>query len=698
MVTTYADLEVSLRRLDGDGVTAGIRFSPPGSDGDVRVADEVVLTFDLTKLDEVRYDPAEHGALLAGSLFAGGVADAFARARQEAASEDAPLRVRLLIAPTADRLHHLRWETLRDPETGASLLTNERVLFSRYLTSRDWRPVGVSPKSDLDALVVVANPTGLESWTVGDQPLAPVDVDGELARARAGLRSMPVKELPSGGTATLAGLVDGLRDGPEVLYLVCHGFLAKDEPQLLLEGEDGSVERVSGGELLARLAELPRLPRLVVLASCQSGGSGGTSRDEGALAGLGPRLAELGVPAVLAMQGNVTMSTVETFVPAFFEELDRDGQIDRAVAVARSKVGDRPDWWMPVLFMRLQSGRLWYVPGFSTSGSGYERWPALLGHIRRGRCLPIIGPGLSDQLLGPRETIARGWADRYRFPMAVQDEDDLADVAQYLWATQDMEFLVDELRGYLRLKVDEHREELPEELRGAGSGDQPVAPPDLDALVNALWERRRAADPAEPYSVIASLPLPIYVTTQPVGLLTAALKAAGKDPRVDYCRWTLDADWPPSVYEQDPGYVPSEAAPLVYHVFGHHAIERSLVLTVDNYLDFLIGVTANKASVPPAVLRAFSDGVLFFLGFRIDEWAFRVVFRTIMNLQGTGRRQYSHVAAQIDPEGSRTQSPEGARRYLERYLQWSQVDLYWGSSESFVRDLAAQWAGGQAGA
>lgn len=694
-MTTAADLEIALRRLDGDTATAGIRFSPPGSDGDVRMADDVPLTFNLAKLDELRYDPSEYGAVLSGSLFAGGVADAFAKARQEASSKDAPLRVRLLVAPTAERLHHLRWETLRDPDTGTSLLTTERVLFSRYLTSRDWRPVGVSPKSDLDALVVVANPTALEAWSVGDHPLTPVDVAGELGRARAGLRTMPVAELASGGTATLDRLVDGLRGGAEILYLVCHGFLARGEPQLLLEAEDGAVDRVSGGELLARLAELPRLPRLVVLASCQSAGSGGTSLDEGALAGLGPRLAELGVPAVLAMQGNVTMKTVETFMPAFFEELDRDGQIDRAVAVARGRVSDRPDWWMPVVYMRLRSGRLWYVPGFSTAGSGYERWPALLNHVRRGRCLPIIGPGLSDSLLGTREGIARVWADRFRFPMSVHDGDDLADVAQYLWATQDKEFPVDELRGYLELKIDEFRAELPEEVRASVAEGSPLPAADLDRLVNALWEVRRRANPAEPYSILASLPFPIYVTTQPVGLLTAALKAAGKEPRVDFCRWNLDVDWPPSVYDEDPAFVPTEATPLVYHLFGHLAIEGSLVLTADSYFDFLIGLTANKASVPPAVLRALTDRVLLFLGFRVDEWDFRVVFRTIMNLQGTGRRNYSHVAAQIDPEGSRTQSPEGARRYLEQYLQWSQVDLYWGSSEAFMRDLGVRWNEGR---
>lgn len=692
-MTASADLEIALRRLDGQTAAVELRFSPPGSDGDVRLGDEASASFVLDQLEALAYDTGEYGALLGRCLLAGPVGEAFAKARQDADSAGAPLRVRLFVAPTAERLHALRWEALRDPTGGASLLTNQNVLFSRYLASRDWRPVGVAPKSDLDAVVLVANPKGLGEWQPGGQALAPVDVAGELARARAGLGTMPVVELADPGTATLDGLVKALASGPEVLYLACHGFLAGGEPQLLLEGEDGTAVRVGGAELLARLAELPVLPRLVVLASCQSGfGDDATSVDGGALAGLGPRLAEIGVPAVVAMQGNVSMATVAAFMPAFFAELDRDGQIDRAMAVARGAVRERPDWWMPVLFMRLKSGRLWYVPGFGGSGTGFERWPGLVNDIRRGRSLPILGPGMSDGLLGPREHIARGWAERYQFPMAPHEQDDLADVAQFLWATQGRQLPIDELRDYLQEVVDRHRDELPDDLRAQVAPGTLLAPADLDRLITAVWAARGGGSAADPYSVVAGLPFPVFVTTQPVGLLAAALAAAGKQPRVDYCRWNDDADWPPSPYDADPAYVPSVEAPLVYHLFGHLAVERSLVLTADSYFDFLIGLTANRAAIPSDVTSALSDRALLFLGFRVDEWDFRVVFRSIMNLQGRGRTELSHVAAQIDPEGTQTVSPAGARRYLEKYLQCSQVDLYWGSTEAFVRDLQQNWA------
>ena len=60
-------------------------------------------------------------------------------------------------------------------------------------------------------------------------------------------------------------------------------------------------------------------------------------------------------------------------MPAFFRALAKEGgQIDRAMGVARDRAAnaDCDDYWMPALFMRLRTGRLWYVPGLSSGTSG----------------------------------------------------------------------------------------------------------------------------------------------------------------------------------------------------------------------------------------------------------------------------------------------------------------------------------------
>jgi len=679
----HADLEIGLHRHDADSYRVELRFSQPESDADVRLAQRgpSLARFDLDQLRELALDDAAYGQCLSDSLFADpGIRTAFAQARAAAQTQDVPLCLRLFIGPSAPELHSLRWETLRDPQDGSPLLTGEHLLFSRYLSSRDWRPVRLRPRAELRALVVIADPTGLADYQPGGRPLVPVDVAGELERAESGLGNIPVTPLASGGSATLNNVTAHLRDGYDVLYLTCHGALIEGQPYLWLEDEAGGVAVVAGDKLVTRLRELRQRPRLVALVSCQSAGRGS---DEGALAALGPRLAEAGIPAVLAMQGNVTMQTVAQFMPIFFQELQRDGQIDRAMAVARGTVRGRSDWWMPVLFMRLRSGRLWYTPGFADERRELEKWPALLRHVRRGRCTPILGPGLTESLLGSRREIAQRWAETYHFPMASHDREDLPQVAQYLAVNQDHTFPRDELGEYLRREIlRRYGDDLPGDLRGAS----------LDDLITAAGAQRREREAAEPHRVLAQLSLPIYITTDPSNLLTEALAAAGKEPQVELCRWNEDMALLPSIYDDEPTYRPNVQRPLVYHLFGQIQELDSLVLTEDDYFDYLIGVTRDKDLIPGVVRRALADTALLFLGFRMDDWNFRVLFRSIMSQEGGGRRKkYAHIAVQIDPEEGRILEPERARRYLESYFQDADISIYWGSAEDFVQELQRRW-------
>ena len=694
-MTNYAHLEVGLHRRDADSYTMELRYTPPEGDVDIRLVHRGLspLSLDAQQLRSRAADPDAYGLLLTESLFADEeMRAAFAKARTGAEAAGASLRLCLFVGPSAPELHSLRWETLRDPEDESHLLLGEHVLFSRYLSSADWSPVRVRSRADLRALVVIANPANLDRYQPGGRPLHGLDVEAELARARSGLGSMVVDALASGGTATLSNLVGHLRgaagNGPyDVLYLVCHGALIDGEPRLWLEDEKGNTAVLAGGELVTGLSEMREKPRLVVLASCQSAGKGDAScsSDEGVLAALGPRLAEAGVAAVLAMQGNITMHTAAKFLAVLFREMDRDGQIDRAVAVARGAVRHCGDWWMPVLFMRLKTGRLWYAPGFADDRRGLKKWPALLRHVKDGHCTPILGPGLTEPLIGSRREIARRWAETYNFPMASHACDDLPQVSQYLAVNQDRMFPRSELAEYLRKSIlERYGHTLPEDGQAHSLG----------ALISSVGAQAREQDPAEPHLVLAGLPFPMFITTEPSSLLDDALSAAGKDPRVEICRWNERVEREPSVYDDDPEYWPTAQRPLVYHLFGRISLPDSLVLTEDDYFDYLIGLTSNSDLVPIAVRRALSDTALLFLGFHMDDWNFRVLFRSIMSQEGRARRgRYAHVAVQIDPEEGRILEPERARRYLESYFQDADISIYWGSVEDFIRELQQRVSG-----
>jgi len=323
---SYAELEIGLHRSQGDQYEVELRFNNPKSEGatlPVRGATAV----DTQALLELQLRPKDYGDALSSILFSHkDVAVEYAKVKTAAESSDQFLRVKLFIGPSAPELHPLRWELLNDPDTHAPLATSEKILFSRFGASNNWRTIRLRAKADLRALVAVSGPSNL-----ADYQLAAVDIKGEIKRACENLKGIDITVSGKDTPLTLNRLIDGLRDNKiDILYLVCHGALAPKGPRLWLQDETRKVAVTGGDELAQPTSELAEPPRLVVLASCESAGSERVSASNklaaGELVTLAPRLAEAGVPAVLAMQGNISMETVKKAMPVFFAELLRDGQ------------------------------------------------------------------------------------------------------------------------------------------------------------------------------------------------------------------------------------------------------------------------------------------------------------------------------------------------------------------------------------
>lgn len=350
-----ADLELSFYKLGENRYKVEMRFTQPDSAADIRAGMQNTISFhlDASTLRQFISEPLEYGKFLADALFADPeMRLGWQKVCTSAQTLGVPLRVRLLIDSSAPELGSLYWETLVDPDSHMPLFVGENLFITRYLSSNNWRPVKLRSKSTLQALIVAANPAGLVNYQ-----MAPVDVAGELGRVKAALDNISVAELPNavGNHASIDTIMGNLRQGYDILYIVAHGAMVNGLPFIWLETDDGEIARLPGNDLIARFSELAQPPSLIVLASCESAGKG--SGD--AFQALGPKLAEAGIPAVLAMQGRISMNTVKMFMPTFFRELNKDGQIDRALAVARGVVRNQNDFWMPVLFMRLKNGKIW---------------------------------------------------------------------------------------------------------------------------------------------------------------------------------------------------------------------------------------------------------------------------------------------------------------------------------------------------
>lgn len=345
-MTAAVDLELTLRPA-GQGYGAEARCLPPGSDAPIDAAAMVVI--DVARLRALTSDPAAYGLALGQMVLVQAISRALDQARVAAQRAGVPLRLRLVVPP---ELHLLRWETLRDPaDPDAPLLTTGgQLLFSRYLSSADWTPVQPRPLGGRRALALLASPSDIDDWG-----LVPFDLAAERALVEQSLGEIPATVLGA-GQATLGALEQALRGGPDILYILAHGRVDDaGETTLYLEGADGKTTPVRGSEVAARIAEQAVRPQLVILGTYESAGDGHGE----ALLALGPRLAQEGVPAVLVMQGRVTLETLGAFLPACLRALAEDGRIDQAVSHARGLVRERADFWAPVLFLRLQNGRLY---------------------------------------------------------------------------------------------------------------------------------------------------------------------------------------------------------------------------------------------------------------------------------------------------------------------------------------------------
>jgi hypothetical protein len=672
----------------------------------------------------------EYGQELARSLFGPKeILAKFASARQ-ATKGELPLRLRLWIEPDAAALHRLCWEllhdpkSLEDPEKPADWLATDQTLpLSRYIPSRDERRVVPRPFDSLRALVVVANPLDLEDHSDEHKvKLTPIKVAEEVARARQALGTIPVTLLCSepgleaDGLPTLEQILTHLgQGGHDVLYLVAHGVLEGDNPLLWLEGDDREAKVISGvdtkdgfGEpvlgFVARLGKLPVLPRLVVLASCESAnpakaGPGHpaaeeagepASRDTLTWTALGPLLAKEGVPAVVAMQGPVTMETVGKFMPAFFAGLRDDGNIDRAMAAARGVVQDRWDWWMPVLFSRLHDGLLFSSYGWMVLEESDPFWDTLLDNIIRDKkCTPILGPGVSSNFLPSPAEVARSLAARSEYCLS-RSNDNLPQVAQFyeVYQPASLKWYVTDIlaKGFVRKMKERNVEVAPV----VGSLSKTIEDAGWSELAQELYEN-------EIHHQLADFRQPLYVTTNFDNFMALALRSKLKPGDVETVyQEVLPWRRKSSEHGGEPGWEldhpPSKTQHVVLHLFGTDSHDGPMVLAEDHYLKFLARAHREPRDLVPDSLRAaLGWNSLLFLGYDLHDPAFKLILQGL--LVDRSEAPYRSVAVQLDPSLFDEDHRAAALKYLKNYFVSidTRLDVYWGSPHQFVAELHRRW-------
>jgi hypothetical protein len=283
-----------------------------------------------------------------------------------------------------------------------------------------------------------------------------------------------------------------------------------------------------------------------------------------------------------------------------------------------------------------------------------KTWSILLERIQEKRCTPFLGAGACYGALPLGADLARDLAEADAYPFS--DRTDLLRVAQFV-----------------AVKYDQRRakSQTLSRLKNAGPPEY-INPPHFAGF-------------DEPHGALASLGLPVYMTTNYDDFMMRALAANEKEPRREVCRWNAGLKKIRSVFETEPGYRPTPANPLVYYLHGYDKEADSLVLTEDDYLKFLTNIARDPNLLPPRIQEAISASTLLFIGYRLADWNFRVLFQMLRP-----DPEYISIAVLLPP-GPNEPSPDEAQKYLEEYYAALKLRLFWGTAREFAGELRRRW-------
>jgi CHAT domain len=277
------------------------------------------------------------------------------RSQHQAAAAGMGLRLRLRLSDTPE-LAELPWEFLYDRARNRFMCLADRTPLVRFLEVPDPpRPLPVRPP--LRILVMISSPR--------DPSFAELDVEQEWAKLHGVLREKEqagLVQLERLEAATLGALRQRLRrDDWHVLHFVGHGGFdtRAQDGVLVLEDPAGGSRLVTAQALGVPLHNHDPL-RLVVLNACE----GARSDPADPFAGTAQTLIQQGIPAVVAMQFEITDPAAIAFASELYAAVADGYPLDAALSQARQAIYtdvSEIEWATPVLYLRAPDGRIFDI-------------------------------------------------------------------------------------------------------------------------------------------------------------------------------------------------------------------------------------------------------------------------------------------------------------------------------------------------
>ena len=158
-----------------------------------------------------------------------------------------------------------------------------------------------------------------------------------------------------------------------------------------------------------------------------------------------------------------------------------------------------------------------------------------------------------------------------------------------------------------------------------------------------------------------------------------------REPVVKVAPWNDSAYIPQELKPSITDDRPTPARPLVFHLHGHVSVPESMVITEDDYVDFLVELGRNRDVVLPGIVQgAFTGTSLLFIGYRLTDWNFRVIHHALIAARPQSQQPF-HVTVQVAP------SSADETEYMTSYYGRMDVQVYWGSAQDFCAELHDRW-------
>lgn len=303
--------------------------------------------------DSVRTQAAKtFGGGLFRAFFKDAVAQCWTASLAKAADTRTSLQLRLRLND-APELANLPWEFLYDPSLNRFFLLSRDTPLIRYLElPNPPPPLTITPP--LNILLMISSPKGED----------PLDVAGEEKLLRDALHdlvqagSVTIKRLER---PSLAGLQRELLNTEyHILHFIGHGSFDEQRGRgLIMLEDDNRYSALVDGERFATMIHDESL-RLVILNSCD--GARPTINDP--FGGFAQRIIQQDIPAVIAMQFEISDAAAIAFSREFYAALAASFTIEAALAEARKAIYALPndtEWGIPVLYSRAPDGILFKI-------------------------------------------------------------------------------------------------------------------------------------------------------------------------------------------------------------------------------------------------------------------------------------------------------------------------------------------------